>query len=458
MSFNSGTPIGVSAAKPFSFANSTAQNVPKHAPSACSSEFEALTFDGPVTSISFSPDSTRFAVLSEGQVVGFKVNEDKTGIFQEFQISSNSNATTFCWDSSPEPVILVAFAHSPISAFDVISKQLREIDSEVYPEVTAMTCATQFGKNIIIIGTRKVLQFLDRESEGPGWGIDLDAQFNRYKGGIDVGWVKKLEMRDGNLAVLTANDKVVSAFGVVTRHHPDLVFQPWPVEGSLAYGSIALCPGGNSFITGRKNGKIYTADCYSLSPDYNHPVVVFEEKTNVHAVSLYPSVSKYSIFSVAGDADTIRFFTKDDIKNTFQGLEEYTIPVAWTSKTAYNASTGKLVNRNSTANSFNPFRDSPGTNPSVIHTVFSPNGQYFAYATTEGFIGILNFKLLDPESSVIKKDEKKRADDEYWEKLDLARAVDGVGALTMLASDLMLMETIYPPKTWYFWYRSCWYF
>lgn len=297
-----------------------------------------------------------------------------------------------------------------------------------------MTCATHSGKKIIIIGTKKILQFLDRErlllqdtqeSKGSRWYIDLDAQFNRYKGGIDVGWVRKLEMRDGNLAVLTANDKVVSAFGVVTRHHPDLVFQPWPVEGSLAYGSIALCPGGNSFITGRKNGKIYAADCYSLSPDYNHPVLVFREKTNVHAVSLYPSVSKYSIFSVAGDADTIRFFTKDDTKNTFQGLEEYTTPVAWTSKTAYNASTGKLVNPspNSTTNSFNPFRDSPGTNPSVIHTVFSPNGQYFAYATTEGFIGILNFKLLDPESSMIKKDEKKdekkRADDEYWEKLAL---------------------------------------
>jgi hypothetical protein len=91
------------------------------------------------------------------------------------------------------------------------------------------------------------------------------------------------------------------------------------------------------------------------------------------------------------------------------------------SKTAYNASTGKLVNpsRNSKANSFNPFQDSPGTNPSVIHTVFSPNGQYFAYVTTEGFIGILNFKLLDPESSLIEKDEKKRSDDEYWEKLAL---------------------------------------
>jgi hypothetical protein len=98
MSFNLRTPFGVSAPKPFSFAK-TDQNVPKHAPSACSSEFEALTFDGPITSISFSPDSTRFAVLSEGQVVGFKVNEDKTGIFQEFQISSNTNATTFCWDS-----------------------------------------------------------------------------------------------------------------------------------------------------------------------------------------------------------------------------------------------------------------------------------------------------------------------------------------------------------------------
>jgi hypothetical protein len=65
------------------------------------------------------------------------------------------------------------------------------------------------------IGTKKILQFLDRErlllqdtqeSKGSRWCIDLDAQFNRYKGGIDVGWVKKLEMRDGNLAVLTAND------------------------------------------------------------------------------------------------------------------------------------------------------------------------------------------------------------------------------------------------------------
>jgi hypothetical protein len=53
--------------------------------------------------------------------------------------------------------------HSSISAFDVISKELREIDSEVYPEVTAMTCATHSGKEIIIIGTQKIIQFLDRE-------------------------------------------------------------------------------------------------------------------------------------------------------------------------------------------------------------------------------------------------------------------------------------------------------
>ncbi|KAH6667120.1 WD40-repeat-containing domain protein [Halenospora varia] len=409
------------------FAKSTSQKVPKHAPSACSSEFEALTFDGSVTSISFSPDSTRFAVLSEGQVVGFKVNEDKSGIFQEFQISSNSNATSFCWDLSPEPVILVAFTDSPISAFDVISKQLRGIDNEVYPEVSAMTCVMHSGKKIIIIGTKKMLLYLDPErlllqdTQNSRWYFDLDAQFNRYNQGIDVGRVKKLEMKDGNLAVLTANDSGVSAFGVVTRHHPDVIFQPWPVERSLAYGSIALCPGGNSFITGGKNGNIYAADCYSLSRNYNHPVVVFEEQRNVYAVSLYPSVSKYSIFSVAGDADTIRFFTKDDIKNTFEVLEEYTTPVRCTSKTAYNASTGKLVERsqNSFVNPFNPFRDFPGKIPSVIHTVFSPDGRYFAYATTEGFVGILNFKLLDRESSMIVKDEKKRADDEYWEKLAL---------------------------------------
>lgn len=37
-------------------------------------------------------------------------------------------------------------------------------------------------------------------------------------------------------------------------------------------------------------------------------------------------------------------------------------------------------------------------------------------------------------------------------RVDLARAVEGVGALAMLPSDLMLMETIYRPKTWYFWY------
>jgi hypothetical protein len=35
-------------------------------------------------------------------------------------------------------------------------------------------------------------------------------------------------------------------------------------------------------------------------------------------------------------------------------------------------------------------------------------------------------------------------------KLDLARAVEGVGALAMLPSDLILMETIYRPQTMVF--------
>lgn len=119
MSFNFGTRSPLreaqfddSTSHPFTFANSAAQKVPKHPPSACSSEFEALTFDGSVTSISFSPDSTRFAVLSEGQVVGFKVNEDKSGIFQEFQISSNSNATSFCWDLVSMLPVTCAFAYA----------------------------------------------------------------------------------------------------------------------------------------------------------------------------------------------------------------------------------------------------------------------------------------------------------------------------------------------------------
>ncbi|KAH8591897.1 hypothetical protein B0O99DRAFT_263209 [Bisporella sp. PMI_857] len=313
---------------------------------------------------------------------------------------------------------------------------MNDINDHEYKGVTAMTCATIRGRKTIIIGSQETVQFLYPES----WesdSIDLRSQFNRTgRQAVEVGQVDKLEVRNDNVAILTVNNKHVSAFGVSMSKHPNEVYHPWPVENTPRYGSIALCPNGDNFITGRKHGQIYVADCYSLSHDYNHVETVFEKQEDVHAISFYPTSSQtaskscYNIFSVAGDADTIRFFAKDDIKNTFHWLSDYTIPVRWTSTTAYNVSIEKIVENSQHANinSFNAFRDAPRTNPSVIHTVFSPNGKYFAYATTDGFVGILKFKLLDPEKALITKDQKKREQDEYWEKLRSGTNIRLLGA------------------------------
>jgi WD40 repeat protein len=327
---------------------------------------------------------------------------------------------------------------------------------EVQFEVNSMTIANHMERKVIALGSSTGhLQVRTFETdllifpEPTDW--NLIELFNSNRENIDVGRVEQIDIQSGAIAILGAGE-TVRAMGVILPECPKEVQHFWPLKDGIKYGSIALYEDGKGFITGRNNGFIYTAACDGVSATNNHQEKVFDDNSNVCAVSMYPrkatksTTFTYIYFTVAGTASKIRFFCKDDNENKFQLLESYIIPVLSTSDTAYNGTIAKIVPRQQTEDdSFNPYRKTSSHSPfgssskekgglafgakpknnlsifdskrreAVIHTLFSPDGQYFAYGTTDGFVGILNWNLLKPERILI--DEKQTADEKYWAKL-----------------------------------------
>ncbi|KAL5350982.1 hypothetical protein ACLOAV_004555 [Pseudogymnoascus australis] len=377
-----------------------------------SSPLQAFCFDTEVLSIAFSPDSTRFAVLSDGQVVVFAINEKKSGF------SLESKTPSF-WTQEKIPISndIHKKYHFSIAKYNVITREIvNAYPEEKFGYITAVACGIIHGKKFLIIGHDRKITYIDLDNpESPMRSVDLSHVDNF---GEFVGTVKTLEMKNGNLAILVAeHDKTFTAFGLLrntTEARPDIVNRAWArnYKTGFKYGSIALCYDGTSFITNCANdsiggevvhAKIYAGYCVHLIRTYNHKVDDFKLKGEVHAISCYPSTldSKYDIFSVAGDGGEIRFFAKDDLANTFHYLEAYTTPSIWNDE-AYNASTRELQ-----------YCVGDGT---VIQTVFSPDGRYFVYATTQ-YIGVLNFKLLEDESFEMMKSEKEKKEhreNEAW--------------------------------------------
>ncbi|KFY05180.1 hypothetical protein O988_00200 [Pseudogymnoascus sp. VKM F-3808] len=385
------------------------------------SQLQAFVFDTEVISMAFSPDSTRFAVLSNGQVVVFAINENKSVFSFESKTPEEFNATSFCWDlSKPSIFVVVTTDTTPrqdfLALYNVITREVEGTYGENLGEITAVTCAIMHEKKFLILGDSSKITYIDLDiPANPRMYVDLTSQVNF---GEFPGAVTKLEVKNGNLAILAAKkDDTFSAFGLIPKNgRPDIAIRAWgrQYKTGLKYGSIALCYDGTSFITNCVDdivnhemvpAKIYAGNCTNLVTSLNHRVDDFKLQGEVHAISCYPSTleSKHDVFSVAGDGGEIRFFAKNSDWNTFHYLEAYTTPSIWKSGRAYNASTMDLCNC-----------VGDGT---IIQTMFSPDGRYFAYTTTQGFIGVLNFKLLKDESFMMTKSErekKERRENEAW--------------------------------------------
>jgi hypothetical protein len=179
---------------------------------------------------------------------------------------------------------------------------------------------------------------------------------------------------------------------------------------------------------------------HSFRCNFSHKV--YDQPHKVASISFYPRLStesqktRYSYFVVAGTASYMRFFRKDNIvENNIECLDSYQIPVRSRSNLAYNLTSGKFEDavtdfpENGTA--FNVFLQSmTGRGPLVLYTTFSPNGSFFAYATSDGYIGILDFQLQEKKAATIATDNHKAANDAFWEMIDaIARKEPGPNML-----------------------------